>query len=137
MSDTKDERESTDEKFRTIPLREEKVDITKQKQLKEEVHIKKKIVQETKTIQVPLKKEELVIKKRPLLKEEDGEKIWGEEETTIIPLREEKVDIHVTPVHTENIVIHKKKEKKIEEKQEIVKKEQINIEKKSFSDEGK
>lgn len=128
MSDDKKSIDSVEEELSSIPIKEEKIKITKKKQLKQQVHIKKKVIHETKIIQVPLKREELIIKKRPLLKKENGENVWGEEETTIIPLKEEKAEIHIKPVHTENIVIRKDRKEEIDKKQVTIKKEEIEIE---------
>ena len=129
MSDYKnDEKSPKDESF-TVPLREEKVKIEKQNKVIEEIHINKKKVQETKTIQVPIKREELVVKSRPLLKNADGEEVWGEEETTIIPLKEEKVEVTIESVHTEDVHIHKNKKQTIENQKEQIKKEELNIDK--------
>ena len=73
----------------------------------EEIIIKKKTVQETKRIKVPIKKEELIVTERNQVKNKKGETEW-EEKTPTIPLKEEKVDVEVTPVEKEYIVVEKR-----------------------------
>ena len=134
MSDYKNDEKSPKDESLTIPLREEKIEVEKQNKVIEEIHINKKKVQETKTIQVPVKREELVVKRRPLLKNADGEEVWGEEETTIIPLKEEKVEVAIESVHTEDILIHKNKKQTTENQKEQIKKEELNIDKSTSPD---
>jgi uncharacterized protein (TIGR02271 family) len=114
FDDDKEERnekvEADDDK--KLLLRQEELDIDKERVETGEVTLSKEIVEEIKTVNVPIKREELVIKRRAVNEMSDSP--VGEEETIHIPLSEERVDIGKHTVVTGEVTayIHEVEETK-------------------------
>ncbi|WP_078554357.1 YsnF/AvaK domain-containing protein [Bacillus alkalicellulosilyticus] len=102
-------------------LREEQLDITKERVQIGEVKVHKEVVEEQKTITVPLRREEMVIEA-------------GDEEVYRIPIKEEEVQITKNPVKVNEVSITKREVEGIEQVNEMVKKETADIEIKGNAD---
>ena len=104
-----------------IQLREEQLDIKKQRVQTGEVTIHKEIVEEQKTFTIPIRREEMVIEA-------------GSEEELRIPLKEEEVEISKHPVKVNEVSISKQQIDEIQHVKETVKRETADIEIKGEAD---
>jgi uncharacterized protein (TIGR02271 family) len=100
--------QSTEEQ--RIPLREEEIEIEKKLKSMGNVHLRKVVHTELKTVEVPLRKEEVIIERRPV--DETTRKVSDlgakfEEKEFTIPIREEEIEIKKRPVIKEEAVIRK------------------------------
>lgn len=117
----------------TIQLKEEKLDVEKNKVQTGEVTIEKRVVEETETKNVPVSHDEVIIERRPVTDQEQVETTEpllandGTEEL-VIPVTEEQLDVKKRTEVVEEVAI--KKEKVTENKQvtDTVAKEEIDIE---------
>jgi len=98
-----------------IELREEHLDIKKERVKTGEVNIRKEIVEGEKTITVPIKREEMVVEA-------------GSDEELRIPLKEEEIKLIKYPVKVGEVVVSKQQMEEIKEVKEKVKKEKVNLE---------
>lgn len=94
----------------TLQLREECLDIKKNRVQVGEVKIRKDVVEEQKTFTVPVRREEMVIE-------------FGSDEEFRIPLKEEDVEISKHPVKVADVSISKRQIKEMKQVKEAVKKE--------------
>jgi uncharacterized protein (TIGR02271 family) len=101
-----------------ITLREEQLDIEKEKVKTVDVDIHKEVVTDEKNVTVPVSREELVVEKA----EDDHGK---EEETMRIPLREERIDVDKDSVPLNDVSVHKEESKDKETVEETLKKEKL------------
>lgn len=101
---------TNEKKEQTLQLREEQLDIKKERVQTGEVKIHKEVVEEQKTITVPIKREEMVIEA-------------GDEEELRIPLKEEEININKYPVQVNEVSITKRQIEEIKQIKEKVKKE--------------
>lgn len=114
-----------------IQLKEERLHVDKEEVQTGEVHVTKKTVHDTETIEVPVEREEIVVEKRPV---RDGEvdmtdsDFDDETESITIPVREERVSVDKDTVVTEEVEIKKEHEQDIEHISEDVRREEIDIE---------
>ncbi|WP_227937396.1 YsnF/AvaK domain-containing protein [Alkalihalobacillus deserti] len=99
----------------TIQLREEQVDIKKERVQTGEIKIHKEIVEEEKTITVPIRREEMVIEA-------------GSEEELRIPLKEEEIEINKHPVQVAEVSVTKHQVEETEQVKATVKKETLSYE---------
>jgi len=105
-----------------LQLREEKLDISKNKVQTGNVNIYKEIIKTEKTIKVPILREELVIEKHVFNgKEADQTDIIR------IPISEEHIQIIKNPVILENVDIYNKQFQDIKHIEAILKKEKLHI----------
>jgi len=95
----------------SIPLTEERLDVSKKSQ-ENQATITKRPVKETKTIEVPVTREEISIEKRSPTSgsetEAQSSPIQSEEEIKI-PLRKEEVEVTKKPYVKEEVAVKKKK----------------------------
>ncbi len=127
-SDSKrvDERTHDEE---TIQLKEERLDVDTKEVQTGEVHVSKRVVEETETIEVPVEHEEIVIERHPV----DGdEKVSGnmtlEDDEITIPVTEEQIEVTKEPVITEEVTVGKEKVTDTKQVKEQVEKEELDIE---------
>ncbi|RXJ03074.1 YsnF/AvaK domain-containing protein [Anaerobacillus alkaliphilus] len=99
----------------TLELKEEQLDIKKERVKIGEVKIRKEVVEDLKTITVPIKREEMVIEA-------------GSEEEFRIPLKEEEIEISKHPVQLADVSVTKKQIEHIEEITKKLKKEVPSVE---------
>lgn len=83
----------TDRDDETIELREERLKVDKEKEKTGEVHVSKKVVEDTETVEVPVTKEEVTIERKPVSgdKTTDDKIDTTDEDDIVIPIEEEKV----------------------------------------------
>ncbi|QOY37563.1 YsnF/AvaK domain-containing protein [Anaerobacillus isosaccharinicus] len=106
----------TDKKAeQNLQLREEQLEIKKERVQTGEVKIHKEIVEGKKTITVQVRREEMVIEA-------------GDEEEFRIPLKEEKIEITKHPVKIADVSISKRQIEEIEQVKTTLKKETARVE---------
>ncbi|MFP7289110.1 YsnF/AvaK domain-containing protein [Shouchella clausii] len=113
---------------RKLRLREEQLNISKNRVQTGEVSVRKEIVEEQKTINVPVSHEEVVIERRPVHDETSAGPI-GQEETIRIPVTEEQVEVSKRPVVTGEVEVHKREIQSTEQVQDTVKREEARVDK--------
>jgi len=99
------ERETDEEE--TIPLTEERLDVSKTSQ-ENQATITKKPVKETKTVEVPLTREEVSIERRPASGQTEAQSPIQSEKDIKIPLKREEAKVSKKPYVKEEAVIKKK-----------------------------
>ena len=109
-----------------MQLREERMEISKNKIQTGEVSIHKEVVTEEKNITVPIKREELVIENN-VFDSQFNDKGEENTETIRIPIREEGIDIHNQPVNLENVSFSKHQYEEVKHMNETLKKEVPHI----------
>lgn len=102
---TTDERDTDEEE--TIPLTEERLDVSKTSQ-ENQATITKKPVKETKTVEVPLTREEVSIERRPASGQTEAQSPIQSEKDIKIPLKREEAKVSKKPYVKEEAVIKKK-----------------------------
>ena len=129
LSTIKTEQKGREEEI-TVPVIEEKLNVSK-KVVAEEATIIKEPVTETKTIEVSVMHEAIVLEKRPVAAEEENTNTFEEPSprntrTEIrVPLIHEEVRIKKEPCVSEEIVIRKKPRTKTKTVSEFVTKEKV------------
>lgn len=97
-----------EEEEQTIPLTEEKLDVSKDTQ-ESQARITKEPQTETKTVEVPLTHEEVTIERRPPSGQTEAQTPVSSAEDITIPLKKEEVgDVTKTPYVKEEVVVKKK-----------------------------
>lgn len=110
-----------------LRLQEERMDVEKESVKTGEAILRKRIVEETKTVEVPVMREEIVIERRAV--NEAGDGIPGTEEEVIsIPVMEEQVHVTKTPFVTEEISVHKRDIEETRKVSATLRKEELDVE---------
>ena len=99
-----EERETEEE---SIPLTEERLDVSKKSQ-EDQATVTKKPVTETKTVEVPLTREEVSIERRPASSQTEGQSPIQSQQDIKIPLKREEAQVSKTPYVKEEAVVKKK-----------------------------
>jgi uncharacterized protein (TIGR02271 family) len=99
-----EERETEEE---SIPLTEERLDVSKKSQ-EDQATVTKKPVTETKTVEVPLTREEVSIERRPPSGQTEGQSPIQSQQDIKIPLKREEAQVSKTPYVKEEAVVKKK-----------------------------
>jgi len=116
------------EKQRSLKLREEQLDVDKQRVQTGEVEVKKEVFDEEETVNVPVQHEEVYVERRAVDKTEaDTTTPIGDDETIRVPIVEEKVEVTKKPVVTEELVIGKKQFTENQQVTENVKREEAKV----------
>jgi uncharacterized protein (TIGR02271 family) len=102
--DSAEERETDEE---SIPLTEERLDVSKKSQ-EDQATITKKPVKETKTVEVPLTREEISIERRPPSGQTEAQSPIQSEEEIKIPLKREEAHVSKKPYVKEEVIVKKK-----------------------------
>lgn len=102
-----------------ITLREEQLNIKKERVNTADVDIHKEVVTDKKNITVPVSRQELVVEKSEY---DHGE----EKETMRIPLREERIDVDKESVPLNDVSVHKKESQDTKTVEETLKKEKLD-----------
>ncbi|WP_337175359.1 YsnF/AvaK domain-containing protein [Paludisphaera sp.] len=115
---------------RTIPLREERLKVTKRPVEAGSVDIRKEVITEDKTITVPVEREEIVIERHAASGQavQGGMKGAGAEEIRV-PLRKEEVEIGKETVVTEEVSVGKRTVHGTEKASGTVRKEELKVDK--------
>lgn len=117
----KDIKRTNEPADQTMRLREEQLDIKKERVQAGEVKIHKEVVEEQKTFTVPIRREEMVIEA-------------GGEEDFRIPLKEEEVEIIKHPVQVAEVSVFKRQIEEVQQIKEKLKKETASSEIKGVAD---
>ncbi|MRX71944.1 YsnF/AvaK domain-containing protein [Bacillus lacus] len=124
---TNDSTLSADEE-RKIQLREEELNVQKERVQAGEVHVNKEVVTEQKSINVPVEHEEVYVERRSVDGREarDASPITDGEEIRV-PVIEEKIEVTKKPVVTDELVIGKKTVQETKEVRDTVRREEASI----------
>ena len=120
--------DNSTEESTTVPLMEEKVDVSKRIE-EDSATITKKPITETKTIEVPVTHEEISIERRKPSEEQtytEQEPVTSQEEIEI-PVKKEEVEVSKTPYVKEEVVVKKKPVTETKEITEEVTTEKVNV----------
>ncbi|WP_409299921.1 YsnF/AvaK domain-containing protein [Peribacillus sp. SCS-155] len=114
---------------RKLRLREEQLEINKERVQAGEVVINKEVKEEQKTVNVPVEHEEVYVEHHSVRDTDalDAGPI-GEDETIRIPLTEEKINVNKRAVVTDEIVIGKQTVTETQQVSDTLRKEDIDVE---------
>lgn len=111
-----------------IQLKEEQLNINKEEVHTGEVSVHKETVHDVETIDVPVEREPIVVENKV---DSDGASHSAdalvEEDSIIIPIKEEKITVHKEPVIKEEVHIKKERVQDIEHISENVRREEIDV----------
>ncbi|MGB8269877.1 MAG: YsnF/AvaK domain-containing protein, partial [Priestia megaterium] len=124
------------EEQKSVQLREEQLDVRKERVQIGEVQLRKEIVEELRTIQVPVIREEVYVERRPVIDGQYDGSPLTENEIIRIPITEERIEVTKRPVVVEEVVVGKRKIQETKEMKDTVRKEEARIEQSEFSDSG-
>jgi conserved domain len=110
----------------TLSLRQEELDISKNKINAGEVTLSKEIVEDEKTVNVPVTHEEVVIERRSINNEPSDSPI-SSGETIRIPVSEEKIEVGKHTVITGEVSAHKREVEETEQVKETLKREEAHV----------
>ncbi|HYO54510.1 YsnF/AvaK domain-containing protein [Archangium sp.] len=116
---------STDEV--AIPVHKEELDVTKREVQAGEVRIHKDVVEEVKTVSVPVRRERVSVERRDINPDRPAMNASLQEETVVVPLRAEEVDVHKRAVLDEEVVIRKDAIEEERRVAESVRHEEVDI----------
>ena len=119
---------TTSEGTDRLQLREEQLDVEKERVEAGEVRLRKEVVTEQRSIEVPVTREEVVIERHTAAGDERAEGTIGEDEEIRIPLMEEEVRVDKTPVVREEVSVRKRQVQDTERVSETVRREEARIE---------
>ncbi|MEH7417472.1 YsnF/AvaK domain-containing protein [Neobacillus drentensis] len=122
----KDQYES--EKTKAVQLREEQLEITKERVQVGELQLHKEVVEEQRTVYVPLIREEVYIERRPVIDGKYDSSAFTEDEIIRIPITEERIEVTKRPVVVEEVIVGKRKIQETKQVQDIIRKEEARIE---------
>jgi uncharacterized protein (TIGR02271 family) len=91
----------------TVPLTEEKLDVSKRASTREAT-VTKEPVKETKTVEVPVTHEEISVERRPASGSTAAEKPVQSRTETKVPLKKEEVEVTKQPYVKEEVAVKKK-----------------------------
>ena len=115
----------------TIELREERLEVEKEDVQTGEVRIEKRIVEETKTIEVPVTHEEVTIERRPVTDHSstvDPITETDEREDIVIPVTEEQINVSKHTEVVEEVEVHKNKVTENKHVTDTIRKEELEVE---------
>jgi uncharacterized protein (TIGR02271 family) len=125
--ETADKADRADTEERSLKLKEEQLDVSKERVQAGEVEVHKEIVEELETVNVPVTREEVYVERRSV-NEETTDTVSGDDETIRVPIMEEKVEVHKKPVVKEELVVGKREVQETEKVRENLKHEEVSIE---------
>lgn len=113
---------------RSLKLREEQLNVGKERVQTGEVELHKEVVEEQQTINVPVTHEEVYIERRPVSGGQADATPIGEDETISVPVSEEQVHVHKNTVVTGEVAIGKRAVEETQQVTDTVKREEVSIE---------
>ncbi|MCQ6282608.1 YsnF/AvaK domain-containing protein [Bacillus sp. EB600] len=116
------------ETTRAVPLREERLDITKESVQVGELQLHKEVVEEQRTVHVPLMREEVYVERRPIIDGKYDGSPFTEDEIIRIPITEERIEVTKRPVVVEEVIVGKRKIQETKQVQDVIRKEEARIE---------
>ncbi|GHH99692.1 YsnF/AvaK domain-containing protein [Neobacillus kokaensis] len=115
---------------RSLKLREEQLDVNKNRIQTGAVEVKKDVIEEQETVNVPVKHEEVYVERRAVdSTDADTTTPIGDDETIRVPIIEERIEVTKKPVVTEELVIDKKQVTETQQVTENVKREEAKVKK--------
>src|SRR5699024_5026797 len=119
----------TDRDDETIELREERLKVDKEKEKTGEVHVSKKVVEDTETVEVPVTKEEVTIERKPVSgdKTTDDKIDATDEDEIVIPVEEEKVTPRKETDVVEEVEIKKEAKQDSQTVGDTVRREELEV----------
>lgn len=121
-----DKYDYADKEDETLRLREERMDVNKHNVKSGEAIIHKRVVEETKTVDVPVRHEEIVIERRAVTDEATDDTNF-DDETFTIPVMEEQVEVTKHPVVTQEVKVHKRGVENVEHVSTSLRKEELDV----------
>jgi uncharacterized protein (TIGR02271 family) len=118
----------------TVPLTEEKLDVSKRASTREAT-ITKEPVTETKTVEVPVTHEEISVERRPASGSTAAERPVQSRTETKVPLKKEEVEVTKQPYVKEEVAVKKKPVTETRTVSDEVTSEKVNV--RGTSGEGK
>jgi len=112
---------------RSLRLREERLNVTKERVQAGEVDLHKEVVTEQKTINVPVTREEVVIERHAVTDGQIDTTPIGEGETIRIPVSEEQVNVTKSTVVTGEVAIGKRAVQETQQVTDTVRHEEARI----------
>jgi uncharacterized protein (TIGR02271 family) len=120
------ENDGTQEEEQSIPLTEEKLDVSKDTQ-ESQATITKEPQTETRTVEVPVTHEEVTVERRPPSGQTEAREPSKSTEDITIPLKKEEVgEVKKTPYVKEEVVVKKKPVTETKQVSEEVTSERVN-----------
>ncbi len=113
---------------RSLRLREERLNVTKDRVQAGEVDLHKEVVTEQKTINVPVTREEVVIERHAVTGGQIDNTPIGEGETIRVPVSEEQVNVTKSTVVTGEVAIGKRAVQETQQVTDTVRHEEARIE---------
>ncbi|WP_211748624.1 YsnF/AvaK domain-containing protein [Paenibacillus sp. Marseille-Q4541] len=110
----------------TLRLREEQLNVSKNKAKTGEVEVRKEVIEEQKTIDVPVSHEEVVIERKAVNDKATNEPI-GRSENIRIPVSEEQVEVNKRNVVTGEVEVHKETVQDTKQVKDTVKHEEARV----------
>ncbi|MDM5198211.1 YsnF/AvaK domain-containing protein [Fictibacillus enclensis] len=125
--DTLRNRNDVDEE-RRMKLREEQLEIDKQRETTGEVNVNKNVIEEHQSVDVPVEHEEVYVERRPVNEADPADAgPIGDNEEIRVPLTEERLEVNKKPVVSEEIVVGKKKVTENQHIDETTRREEAGI----------
>ncbi len=112
---------------RSLRLREEQLNVSKDRVQSGEVNLRKEVVSEQKTVNVPVTHEEVVIERRPVTDGGVDNTPIGEGETIRVPVSEEQVNVTKDTVVTGEVSIGKRNVQETQQVTDTVRREEARI----------
>jgi uncharacterized protein (TIGR02271 family) len=113
---------------RAVQLREEQLDIIKERVQVGELQLHKEVVEEQRTVHVPVLREEVYVERRPVIDGKVDGSPFTEDEMIRIPIIEERIEVMKRPVIVEEVIVGKRKIQETKHVQDTIKKEEARIE---------
>ncbi|HYO65264.1 MAG TPA: YsnF/AvaK domain-containing protein [Archangium sp.] len=110
-----------------IPVHKEELDITKRDVSAGEVRVHKDVVEEVKTVSVPVRRERVRVERRDVNPDRPAMNASFQDETVVVPLRAEEVDVHKRAVVDEEVIIRKESIEEERRVAESVRHEEVEI----------
>jgi uncharacterized protein (TIGR02271 family) len=110
-----------------IPVHKEELDVTRRDVSAGEVRVRKDVVEEVKTVDVPVRRERARVERRDVNPDRPAMNASFQEETVVVPLRAEEVDVQKRAVVDEEVVIHKDAVEEERRVAEPVRREEVDI----------
>ena len=114
-------------KPRSLKLREEQLNVSKQREQTGEVNLRKEIVTEQKNINVPVTHEEVVVERRAVTGGQVDNTPIGEGETIRVPVSEEQVNVTKNTVGTGEVSVGKRNVQETQQVNDTVKREEARL----------
>ncbi|MBC5826324.1 MAG: YsnF/AvaK domain-containing protein [Candidatus Eremiobacteraeota bacterium] len=114
---------------KTMKLREERLEVDKQKVNQSSVRLRKDVVTEQQSVDVPVAHEEVYVSRRPVAEGEYGHDSGdiGDEKEISVPVMREEVSVQKRSVATEEVGLEKRKVEETKTVGETVRKEKTRV----------